>query len=130
MTLPMFLGKFGSSVCKNKVWSTHVSLKIYMYYQNPYIAKPSNFLKCLGGQVVSIPDFEPQGPRLESWWKQNSTHNCMALHCTEPFIITPPLSPYDLNNVERSKTPKLYPPTLVYISIIHLIAIRSYHFSL
>ena len=28
-------------------------------------------------------------------------HDCMALHCTEPFIILLPSSPYDLNNVER-----------------------------
>ena len=42
-----------------------------------------------------------QGPGLESFWRQNATHGCTVLHCTEYFIITPPLSQYDLHNVER-----------------------------
>ena len=30
--------------------------------------------------------------------------DCICHYCTEPFIITPPSSGYDLNNVERDKT--------------------------
>ena len=51
--------------------------------------------------VVSAPNFESQGPRFESSWRQNSAHNCMAVHYTEPFVIIPTSSQYDLNNVER-----------------------------
>ena len=43
------------------------------------------------------------GLRFESRWRQNSAHDCMTLHCTEPFIITLPSSQYDLNNVERDE---------------------------
>ena len=31
----------------------------------------------------------------------------MEFHCTEPFIITLPLSPNDLNNVEKDINTKL-----------------------
>ena len=40
-----------------------------------------------------VPRFEPQ--------RRNTAHDCKALHCTEPFIVTLPSSPYDLNSVER-----------------------------
>ena len=30
-----------------------------------------------------------------------TAHGCMALHCTEPFILTLTSSLYNLNNVER-----------------------------
>ena len=36
-----------------------------------------------------------------------SSHDCTTLHCTEPFIITLPLSRYDLHTVVRDvNTPK------------------------
>ena len=54
--------------------------------------------------VVSTPDFGSQDPGFESLYKRNSAHDCMALHCTEPNIITLPSSLYDLNNVERDVT--------------------------
>ena len=38
---------------------------------------------------------------LETCWWSNSPHDCMALHCTDPFIIIHPSSPYDFSNVER-----------------------------
>ena len=37
-----------------------------------------------GGQVVSALYFKPEGPE----W--NSPHDCMVLHCIEPFIIKHP----------------------------------------
>ena len=40
------------------------------------------------------------GSGFESRWRLNSTHDCMMLHCAEPFIIALPLSQYDLNNAE------------------------------
>ena len=30
----------------------------------------------------------------------NTAYDCVTLHCTEPFIIIPSSSQYDLNNVE------------------------------
>ena len=39
----------------------------------------------------------------------NSAHDCMALYCTEPFIIILPSSRCDLNNVEKDEgTPNHY----------------------
>ena len=43
------------------------------------------------GRVVSPPDFGSHGPRFKSCWR-----HCMALYCTEPFIIILPSSHYDL----------------------------------
>ena len=40
------------------------------------------------------------GSWFESRLRLNLAHDCMTLHCTEPFIITLPLSQYDLNNAE------------------------------
>ena len=51
--------------------------------------------------MVSASDFRSQGREFEAQCRQNSVHNCMMLHCIKPFIITLPLSRYDLNNVER-----------------------------
>ena len=52
--------------------------------------------------MISAADLGSQGPSFESHWRrQNSAHDCMALHCTEPFIITLPLSRHGLNNVAR-----------------------------
>ena len=34
-------------------------------------------------------------------WRQNSVHDCTVLHCSEPIIITFPLSRYDIYNVDR-----------------------------
>ena len=42
----------------------------------------------LGGQVVNALVLRSQGPVFESPWRQNSAHDCMALNCIEPFIIT------------------------------------------
>ena len=39
--------------------------------------------------------------QFESHWRWNSTCDSMVLRCTEPFIVTFPLSQYDLNNTER-----------------------------
>ena len=58
-------------------------------------------LKCLGGQMASMPDFGSQGMGFESCWKQNSTLDFAALLCTEPFSIILQSSSYDLNNFER-----------------------------
>ena len=44
---------------------------------------------------------ESRGPRFESRWRQNSAHDCTALLCTEPYIITLPSLQCDLYNVER-----------------------------
>ena len=46
----------------------------------------------------------PRGSRghgFESRCRQTSAHDCMLLHCTEPFIGNLTSSRYDLNNVER-----------------------------
>ena len=51
--------------------------------------------------MVTAPDFRSWRHGLESRWRRNSPHDCMALHCTKPSIITLPLSQYDLKNVER-----------------------------
>ena len=65
--------------------------------------------KHLGSQVLNASDFASQGPGFESCCRQNSAHDCMALHDTEPFIIILPLSLNDLNNVEKDKkTPNHY----------------------
>ena len=49
--------------------------------------------------MISASDFRSQGPRIESCWRGTSSHDCTALHCTEPL-----LSPFyhldDLNNFE------------------------------
>ena len=39
--------------------------------------------------MVSMSDCGSQGPEFGSHWRQNSAHDHMALHCTEPFIIPP-----------------------------------------
>ena len=59
------------------------------------------YAKHLGGQMVSAPGFRSQGPGFEFGLGQNSADDCMAFHCTEPFIVTLPSSQNDLNNVER-----------------------------
>ena len=51
--------------------------------------------------MVSAPGFMSLEPGPEYHWWGNSAHDCMALHCIEPFIITLSLYRYDLNNVER-----------------------------
>ena len=48
-----------------------------------------------GDKVVRVPGTRSRGPRFDSRWRQNSSHNCMALYCLEPFIITLPLCLYD-----------------------------------
>ena len=40
-----------------------------------------------------VPGSNPAGDR--------SAHVCMVLHYIKPFIVTLPLSPYNLSNVER-----------------------------
>ena len=45
---------------------------------------------------VVISGSPSQDPGLESRWRQNSAHDCMAFLCTEPLIIILPLSWYDL----------------------------------
>ena len=61
-------------------------------------------MKCLGGRVVSALDLRLQGLRFESRCRGNSIHDCMALHCTEPFIMILPSSQYNLStcNIERN----------------------------
>ena len=54
------------------------------------------------GQAVNTPDDRSWGTGFKYCWRQNSAHDCKALHCTESFIITFPSSQYDLNNVERN----------------------------
>ena len=51
--------------------------------------------------MVRVPDFGSGGLGYESCWRQNSSHDCIACGCTEPFIIILPSSQYDLSNVER-----------------------------
>ena len=53
----------------------------------------------MGGRLVKNPYFR-------SRWRQNSPHDCMALHCTELFIFTLALSRYDLKMLKGCKTPK------------------------
>ena len=50
-----------------------------------------------GCQAGSTPGFELRN-------RQSSTHDCITLDCTEPFIITPSSSRYDLNDIDRCKT--------------------------
>ena len=38
---------------------------------------------------------------FQSYWRQNSDYDCLALHYAESFLITLPLSQYNLNNTER-----------------------------
>ena len=47
-----------------------------------------------------LADFGSRGPGFESLWRQNSTHDYMVFHCTEPFIINLPSC--DIDNVERA----------------------------
>ena len=51
--------------------------------------------------MVSAPDLRSIGPGFKSHWRWNSSHDCLVLHCREPFIIILPSSQYDLNNVIR-----------------------------
>ena len=51
--------------------------------------------------------FQIMRSRFESLRRRNLAHNCMALNCTESFIITHPSSWYDLNNVERDVKHKI-----------------------
>ena len=53
------------------------------------------------GWVVSTPDIGSWGSGFGSPCSWNSAHDSTALHCTEPFIIILPSSPYDLDNIER-----------------------------
>ena len=48
--------------------------------------------------VVSAPSIGSWGPGFESCRRWNWAYNCMVLHCTEPFVITFPLSLCDSNN--------------------------------
>ena len=59
------------------------------------------FKKCPGGRVVNTLDFGSWGLGFKPCWRWCSSHDCTALHCTKPFMITLPSSWYDLNNVER-----------------------------
>ena len=52
------------------------------------------------GWLSSTPDLGSQGPVFESCYRRDSAHDCKMLHCIEPFIVTLPLSRYDLDNVE------------------------------
>ena len=54
------------------------------------------------GRVVSTPNFGSQGPGFISCWRQNS-NVCMAC-IAQPFIITLPSSPYELNGPCLAKT--------------------------
>ena len=78
------------------------------------VEKLDQLVKCLGGRVVSAPNFGPQGPGFESHWRQNSAHDCTVLHCTNPFIVTLPSSRYGLNNVETDIKYKSTPQPLYY----------------
>ena len=51
--------------------------------------------------MFSAPNLGSQGPRFESCLRRNSAHDCKEFHCIEPFIITVPLSLYDLDNAKR-----------------------------
>ena len=55
--------------------------------------------------MVSAVDFGSQCPGFESSFRQNFTHDFMALHCTEPLIIT---YHFDMTNynVERDLNTK------------------------
>ena len=67
--------------------------------------------------MVSTPDFISQGPGFKYHWWQNSG---MALHWTEPFIITLSLSQYNLNNFERDIKHQIIVICLVLVSVYHL----------
>ena len=60
---------------------------------------------------------------FEFRWRRNSSHDCTALHCTEPFIITLSLSQYDLYNVEIDE--KLQTIIIVKIIIVIIIIITT-----
>ena len=64
--------------------------------------------------MVSTSNFGLQDPGFESCWRQNSAHYCMVLHCTEPFIMTLPLSQYDLNDVGRDVGHKIIIVSKIY----------------
>ena len=51
--------------------------------------------------VVIAPNFWSWGAGFKSCWRRNSAPDCMAFHCTVPFIIILPSSWYDLDYVER-----------------------------
>ena len=53
--------------------------------------------------MLNASDFASQGPGFKSYCRQNSAHDCMALHDTDPFISILPLFLNDLNNVEKDK---------------------------
>ena len=59
-------------------------LKSYFWY----------FRKCPGDRVVNASKFGSRGPVFESHWILNATHDYMAFHCTEHFIMSLPSSKY------------------------------------
>ena len=56
--------------------------------------------KRLGGRVVCGSRLRIMRSQFKSSWRQNSTHGCMALHSTEPFILTFPSRLNMTNNNE------------------------------
>ena len=74
---------------------------------------------------------EPEWLALQTWnirsgfefsWRQNSAHDCIVLHCTEPFLIIRPLSCYGLNDVERDVKYQI-----IIINILFLCSFISFH---
>ena len=39
-------------------------------------------------EVSGLPTSDQEVPGLDPTWKRNSAHNCTALYCTKPFIIS------------------------------------------
>ena len=75
--------------------------------------------------MISTHNIRSGGQGLEFRQRRNSAHDCTALHCTEPFIIILSSSQYDLNNVERCKTPNRH--TVIIIFIPHYKILARYY---
>ena len=54
------------------------------------------------GRVMGAPDSGNKVPDSNPVKRQNSSYDCIALHCKEPLIIMLPLSQYDVNTVEMN----------------------------
>ena len=72
----------------SKLFSFPFCKKVYSKGKNLLPLRKKN----LRGRMVRASNFGSQGLGLESNWRQNSCHDCMALHCTEPFIVLLPSS--------------------------------------
>ena len=112
MSNPTLMGKMEKKIFQNVIWWFFPSMLSIMikvkYYTSQFLMGNHRFITPSSNsnkQKVNI----SIDLHLSLWkkfickkssWRQNSAYDCMALHCTEPFIIILPSTQYGLNNVE------------------------------